>query len=119
MAGLLAANELRAFFLPLARGRTAAPSTGAPPPAARLALAAEPAPLTLFHLPSEVIVLVVCRLDALSLARVAANCSGLYRDQPQPMTPVEKALRERAAARGYVSPGRLPEGATSRAAHLA
>ncbi len=76
--------------------------------------------------------MVFCRLDACSLACVAATCSGLYRDQPWPMTPVgearvqprpmtplEKALRERAAARGLVRPGRLPEGTTSWAAHLA
>ncbi len=60
-----------------------------------------------------------CRLDALSLARVAATCSKLYRDQPRPMAPVEEALRERAAACGHVGPGCLPEGATSCAAHLA
>ncbi len=35
------------------------------------------------------------------------------------MTPVDEALRERAAARGHVSPGRLPDGATSWVAHLA
>ena len=71
------------------------------------------------QLPPEVLVLEFCRLYVLSLARVAATCSGLYRDQPRPMIPVEEALRERAATRGHVSPGRLPEGVTSWVAHLA
>ena len=62
--------------------------------------------------------MVLCRLDSCSLARVAASCSGLYRGPPRPMTPVEEALRERAAARGHVSPGRLPDGATSGLTHL-
>ncbi len=75
--------------------------------------------MTLLQLPPEVIVLVLSRLDARSLARVAATCLGLYRDQPRPMTPVEEALRERAATRGHVSWGCLPEGATYWAAHLA
>ena len=34
-AGLLAADELRALFFPLARGRATAPSVGAPPAATR------------------------------------------------------------------------------------
>ena len=78
-AGLLAADELRAFFLPLARGRATAPSAGVQPPA-MLAVAARPSPPTLLQLPPEVLVLVLCRLDALSLALVAITCSGLYRD---------------------------------------
>jgi len=134
--GLLAADELRALFLPLARGRASAPPpgppppgtpppgplpAGAPPPATHLAVAAKAAPLTLtlLLLPPEIITLVLCRLDAHSLSRVAATCSELYRTPPRPMTLVEEALRERAAARGHASPGRLPEGATSWAAHLA
>ena len=94
---LVTVDKLRAFYLPLERGRAAAPS------ATRLALAAEPAPLTFLQLPPEVLVLVFCRLDARSLAHVAVTCSGLYRDPPRPMTPVEEALLERAAACGHVS----------------
>ena len=108
-AGLLAADELRALFFPLARGRVTAPSAGVPPPA-MVAVAAEPSPLTLLQLPPDVIVLVFSLLDARSLARVAATCSGLYRDQPRPIAPVFEALRQRAAERGHVSPGRLPDG---------
>ncbi len=52
------------------------------------------------------------RLDALSR-------SGLYRNPTLPMTHVVESLRERAAARGHVSPGRQPDGETSWAAHLA
>jgi len=95
------------------------PPTGAPPPATHRAAAAKPVPRTLLSLPPEVIVLVFGWLDARSLARVAASCSVLYRDQPRPMNTVEEALRERASARGHTSPGPLPEGVTSRATHLA
>ena len=63
--------------------------------------------------------MVLCRLDARSLTRVALTWSELYRDPPRPMTPVKEALREHAAARGQVSPRRLPKGITSWAAHSA
>jgi hypothetical protein len=109
-AGLLAADELRVLFLPLARtqgGGTAA-SAGVAPPTARRAVVADQAPLTLLQLPGEVLVLVFGRLGARSLARLAATCYELYRDKPRPMTPVEEALRQRAAARGRVCPARLP-----------
>ena len=59
-----------------------------------------------------------CRLDARSLARVAATCSELYKDTPRQSSVVE-VLRERAAARGRVCPSRLPPEFTTWAAHLA
>lgn len=87
--------------------------------ALHLDVAAEVAPLTLLQLPHEVLVLVFCRLDARSLVRVAATCSGLYRDEPCQMTSVVEALRERAAALGHVSPVRRSSEATSWVAQLA
>lgn len=87
-AGLIASEELRALFIPVAPSRATAPSVGAPPPATSLAITAAPAPLTLLQLPPDVLVLVFCRLDACSLALVAATCSGLYHDQPRPRTTV-------------------------------
>jgi hypothetical protein len=68
------------------------------------------APLTLLQLPPEVLILVLCRHHTLSLTRVAATCSELYRGKPRPMTLVEEALRQRTAARGHVCPDRLAEG---------
>ena len=117
-AGLLVADELRALFLPLARARGvgAAASAGVPRSAARQAVASDQAPLTLLQLPAEVLVLLFGRLDARSLARFAATCSELFRE---PKTPVEEALRKRAAARGHVCPARLPRGFSSWPAHLA
>jgi hypothetical protein len=93
-AGLLAADELRALFLQLTRtrGGVTAASAGVPPSAAQ-AVAADQAPLTLLQLPAEVLVLVLLRLDARSLARFAATCSEPYRDKPRLMSPVEAALR--------------------------
>ena len=70
-AGLLAADELRALFLPLARtqgGGTAA-SAGVSPKAARQAVAVDQAPLTLLQLPAEVLLLVIGRLNARSRYR--------------------------------------------------
>ena len=117
-AGLIAADELRALFLPLARTRGvgAAALAGMPPPAARQAVAEGQAPLTLLQLPAEVLVLVLGRLDTRSLARLAATCSELFRE---PMTPLEEALRQRAATRGNVYPARLPQEFSSWPAHLA
>jgi hypothetical protein len=104
-AGLLVTDEL---------DRGAAPSAGALLPATREATAAGQAPLTLLQLPAEVLVLVLCRLNTLGLARVATTCFELYpdkpaADEPRPMTPVEEALRQRAAARGHLCPDRLAE----------
>jgi hypothetical protein len=120
-SGLLAADELRALFLPLVRTRGGgnAAASGVPPPAARQAAAADQAPLTLLQLPGDLLVLVFWRLDACSLARVAASCSELYHSKPCPMTPVEEVLRKRAAARGRVCPARLPHEFSSWAVHLA
>ena len=120
-AGLLVADELRMLFLPLARARgggTAA-SVVVPSPAAHQAVAADQVQLTLLQLPAEVLVLVFRRLDVRSLARVAATCSDLCRDKPLTMTPVEEAVRQRAAARGRWCPARLPQDFSSWAAHLA
>jgi alpha-tubulin suppressor-like RCC1 family protein len=76
---------------------------------------------TLLQLPPEILRLVLQWLDARSREHLDATCSGLYRNQPRPMTLVEETLRQRAAARGRVSPVRLPEGggSTSWVAHLA
>ncbi len=68
-ADLIAADELRALFLPLARGRASALSEGAPPPATRRVVAAKSAPSRLLQLPAEVIVLVFGRLVAKPGAR--------------------------------------------------
>ena len=118
-AGLLVADQLRALFLPLARGLDAVPSAGALPPTAPHAAAAGNAHLTLLQLPAEVLILVFDRLDTQSLARVAATCSELCHHKPRPMTPVEEVLRHRAAARGRVCPARLPQEFSSWSAHLA
>ncbi len=112
MAGLHAADELRALFLLLAQGSGAL--AGALPPATNQAAAAGEAPLTLLQLLAEMRILLLCRLNMRSLARVAATCSELYRDklvadEPRLMTPVEEALRQRSAARGHVCPDRLAE----------
>jgi hypothetical protein len=121
MAGLLAVDELRAHFLLLARtrGGSSAESAAVPPPAAYQAVDADQAPLTLLRLLTEIIVLVFCRLDARSLARVDAICSELYLDKPRPMTPVEEVLRQRAASRGRVCPAHLPPEFSSWAGHFA
>jgi len=72
--------------------------------------------LTLFKLPDEVIVLVLCLLDARSLARVGATCSALFSER---MNQVEGALRQLAATRGHPCPTRLPPGFSSWVTHLA
>ena len=79
-----------------------------------------PTALTLLQLPVEAIVLVLGRLDARSLARVAATYSELNGDKPRPMmNSVVEALRQRATACGRVCPDRLPNYFSSWAAHLA
>ncbi len=60
---------------------------------------ADQEPLTLLQLTVEVIVLVLCRLDARSLAHLAATCSWLYHGKPPLITPVEEVLRQRAPRR--------------------
>jgi hypothetical protein len=52
---------------------------GALPAATHQAAAAGQATLTLLQLPAEVLILVLCRLDTLSVARFATTCSELYR----------------------------------------
>ena len=102
------------------RGGGSAALAGVAPPPAHQAVDADQAPLTLLQLPDEVLVLLLGRLDARSLARVAATCSELYRDKPPPMmSPVEEVLRQRAAARGHECPDRLRHEFFSWAAHLA
>jgi hypothetical protein len=109
-SGLIATDELART-----QGGGTAASAGVSP-AALQAVAADLAPLTLLQLPAEVLVLVLSRLDAFSLARFSATCSELFRE---PMTPVEEALRQRAAECGHVCPARLPHGFSSWPAHLA
>ena len=114
-ACLIAANELARTH-----GRNLAAFAGVAPPA-RHAVAADKAPptISLLQLLAEVLVLVFGRLDAISLASVAATCSELYRGKSRPMTLEEEALRQRAAAHSRVCPDRLPPGVSSWAAHLA
>jgi alpha-tubulin suppressor-like RCC1 family protein len=116
--GLRVADELRAVFQWSIDTREATPLPGADR-VNRMRM--DTLPLTLLELPPDVLLLLFCRLDLRSLMRIAATCSMLYRDpQTRPMTLVEEALRERAAARGYMSPMRLPEaGVTSWVQHLA
>jgi hypothetical protein len=117
-AGLRLANELHAVFQRSVDAcATSVPVCG--PVAKRPRL--DPAPLRLLDLPPDILLLVFCRLDSRSLVRIAATCSMLYRDcLLRPMSLVEEVLRERAIARGYVSPVCLPEGgATSWVPHLA
>ncbi len=79
-SGLLAADELAHTRV----GGTAE-SGGVPRPVDRQAVTADQAPLTLLQFPAEVLFLVLCRLDAQNLARLAATCSELFRE---PMAPV-------------------------------
>ena len=116
--GLRVADELRAVFLGSVDTCEAELRPGANP---RNRMRLDTVPMTLLQLPPDVLLLVFCRLDLRSLVRIAATCSMLYRDPPpRPMTPVEEALRERAAARGHASPVFIPEGgSTSWVPHLA
>lgn len=63
--------------------------------------------------PFKVLVLVLGRLEARRLARNAATCLDFYNNKSRLITPMEETLRQRAAARGCMSPAHLPEGATS------
>ncbi len=51
------------------------------PPTTSQAAAAGQAPLMLLQLPAEMLLLVLCRLYTLNLARFVITCSGLYRDK--------------------------------------
>lgn len=65
-----------------------------------IVVADDHATLTFLELPSEVILMVLCDLDARNLARLSATCVDLHK----PMAPVDEVLRQRAAARGRVCP---------------
>jgi len=73
----------------------------------------------LLQLPSELLSVILSRLDTCHLARLAATCRSLCRDAPSPpplpraIGPVETELRLRAEARGLDVGSSLPEGATS------
>jgi hypothetical protein len=113
-SGLRAADELARTG-----GVDTAVSAGKPPPAARQAAAPDQAPLTLLQLPAEVLVIVFSRLEPLSLERLAATCSEIYYSKSRPMTPLEEALRQRAAEQGCGCPAHLPHEFSSWAVYLA
>jgi hypothetical protein len=71
-------------------------------------MARRPSPLE--GLPPELLVSVIRLLDTCSLAHFAFTCRFLYADRPRPMTPVEEALRQRAAERARFIPRCCPAG---------
>jgi len=106
--GLAVADRLRDLFLP--------------PPAAASSAMQQPSTL-LQLLPTELLSVVLSRLDTHDLARLAATCRPLWRDalapppRPmpllRPMGLVETELRRRATARGLRICSSLPKGALS------
>lgn len=69
----------------------------------------EPAPQSLLErLPAEVPLAVLRQAGTRELARLATTCRLFYSDLPRPVTVIEEALRQRAAARGSSIPRCLP-----------
>jgi hypothetical protein len=111
--GLLATDKLART-----RGGGTAEAACVLPPATLQAVA-DQAPLSLMQLTAEVLLLVLSRLDAQSLACFAAACSTCSAHFCESMTPVEEALRQRVVVRGHACPARFPQNFSSWQTHFA
>lgn len=91
--GMFIVDELRALFA----------NSGRP-----VRLEAERCPSLLQALPLELLVAVIRLLDSRSLVRFASTCRFMWADRTRPMSPVQKALRQRAGARARCIPMSVP-----------